>query len=1203
MLWESPFIQRLGWTILHSLWEVLAMVIVLAAVLPLLRRRGPRSAYAGCCLALAMCLLIPIATFLCLPSAAANRSVVIGSLPAPIAQPFLPPQPMSLDLPTNAHPTEMPRQFSNVTLDQPADLPHRAAALRDRTTKFLHQLTPQLSAWLPWLVLAWMIGVGLLSIWNCLAWLAVQRLKTKSTSPVATAIAAAANRLAQQLGISQAVRLLQSALVESPIVIGVWRPVILLPAALVTKLSPAQLESLLAHELAHVLRQDYFVNLLQTAIETVLFYHPGVWWISSQVRQQREHCCDDLAVSVTPDRTVYVKALAAIVGVRVTLTVPAAAGGHLLPRLQRLLGIARPEAAHPARWLTGVAMLSLCGAFLAVSMLPSRTATAQAQPADKAPPEADAALASETGEFELRAVGPDDKPAPNATVEIRTNPQLTEDQFLKGRFVKHGNYGSFATTDAEGRLVVKFPKMSNRFDVNITTPGYGPYWATWSNGNQAEAVPARFTAELEAGWSVGGIVVDEAGHPVPDVVVSPSIEFKKRPGDLNQFGVGASSKTDADGKWRFDSVPASKKDIFVEINHPSYRPLRQSLSRSEFDLEFGQEPQNKIVLDPGVTVRGEVTDDAGQPIAGALIRTKFANDIRETRTDAEGLYKLSGCEPRTAKIVVSAKGKATDMQEVLIDDNMDPVDFEMQPGGTVQIYVRDEHDRPVPKARIFFQRWRGNRFDYFEFDHVTQYADQDGYWVWNEAPLDEFKADICGPEMELGSQPLISRNEPYVFRVPSALVVSGTVIDAETKQPIPKFQVIPGVRFDKTSKHWATAEKFTATDGKYRMRQTHDRFAWLVRIEADGYQAAVSRDIQSNEGEITINFELEKGKDVAATIRTPDGQPAAKAEIALGIAGSQIQVKNGEFRKNSTYAARQTADDAGKFHFPAQETEFQLVILHPQGYAHLKAASDTMPATISLNPWARVYGVFRVGEHPGANAPITIMSSALHSYGNDVPSISTEYETTAGKDGRFAFDRVFPGSGRIGRNIVMMVDRGATEVTSCCLTAVNFQSGESIEINLGGTGRPVIGKLQPHDEFDETVNWSFELIDVREAGQDIPPQPELPPVPDDVKDDPTKRVAWWKKWKETGAGQEFAAWEAAVQAIEEFDQTRPYFRASIERDGSFRIDDMPAGDYRMSIWFGRNTAGSLHDFRFTVPKMEAARSDTPLDLGILRLEK
>ena len=302
-------------------------------------------------------------------------------------------------------------------------------------------------------------------------------------------------------------------------------------------------------------------------------------------------------------------------------------------------------------------------------------------------------------------------------------------------------------------------------------------------------------------------------------------------------------------------------------------------------------------------------------------------------------------------IVVSAKGRATDMQEVRVDAEMDPVDFQMKPGGKVRIRVLDEQDNPIPKARIFFQRWRSPFFGYFEFDHIGQYADEHGVWEWNEAPLDEFQADICRPEgMQLAKQSLIARDEEYVFHPPAALVVSGNVIDAETKKPIQKFQVVPGIRGSETQMNWVNGERLAATDGKYRIRQTHDYFAHLIRIEANGYQAAVSRDIKSSEGNVSIDFELKKGIDVAAIVLTPDGKPAANARVALGVAGSQISVKNGQIDERSTYCERQDTGESGKFRFPPQDTAFQLVIMHPAGYAHVKVPPKRCRQRSSFKP-------------------------------------------------------------------------------------------------------------------------------------------------------------------------------------------------------------------------------------------------------------
>ena len=537
--------------------------------------------------------------------------------------------------------------------------------------------------------------------------------------------------------------------------------------------------------------------------------------------------------------------------------------------------------------------------------------------------------------------------------------------------------------DGQGRLAVERPQ--SQFDVFIQTPGYGPYWAGWSSGSHAEPIPPRFTAELEAAWSVGGVIVDADGKPVQGVTIQPSIEFKKRPGATSQLASGASVQTDAAGRWRFDSVPVSMADVFVEVNHPGSMPIRRPLTRGEFGIERGREPTSKIVLERGLTVTGKVIDEAGKPIAGALVRTKFLNDIREARTGPDGVYKLLGCEPRAARVVVSAKGRATDMKELNIEPGMGPVDFAMKPGGTVRVRVLDERGNPVPGTRIFFQRWRG-MFKYFEFDHVNQYADDKGVWVWHEAPLDEFKADICPPgRMQLLERPLVARDEEYVFRLTPDLVVTGKVIDAETRRPVRAFRVVPGIRGSVDHMNWARGESFSATDGHYEFHPTRGELAHLVRIEADGYRSAVSREIKSTEGNVVVDFELKKGAVVAAKVVTPRNLPAAGARIALGVAGSQINVKNGDIDDSSTYRARAEADASGRFHFPAQDKDFQLVITHPSGFAHIKSTPDwDLTRIIHLEPWSRAEGTFRVGKTPVANVPISLDIADVHSYGPDV---------------------------------------------------------------------------------------------------------------------------------------------------------------------------------------------------------------------------
>jgi uncharacterized protein involved in exopolysaccharide biosynthesis len=161
--------------------------------------------------------------------------------------------------------------------------------------------------------------------------------------------------------VSRPVRLLKSALVEVPTVIGWFRPVILLPAATLSGLTPGHLEAILAHELAHVRRHDYMVNAFQCLVETLMFYHPVTWWISRCIREEREVCCDDLVIEVCGDRLAYACALATMEGLRGDLPelAFAASGGSLLNRIRRLLGVSSESGSVSIRQLSGLALLGI----------------------------------------------------------------------------------------------------------------------------------------------------------------------------------------------------------------------------------------------------------------------------------------------------------------------------------------------------------------------------------------------------------------------------------------------------------------------------------------------------------------------------------------------------------------------------------------------------------------------------------------------------------------------------------------------------------------------------------------------------------------------------------------------------------------------------------------------------------------------------
>ncbi|HEV2379808.1 MAG TPA: M56 family metallopeptidase [Terriglobia bacterium] len=213
-----------------------------------------------------------------------------------------------------------------------------------------------------WALPLWCAGVlifGVRLIWSSRHVARLRREGDAAEAPLVQTVL----RLARRMSIRRPVRVLISGLADSPSVAGWLRPVLLLPAASLLNLNVEQLEAVLAHELAHIRRHDYLVNVLQTLAETLFFYQPAVWWVSSCIRNERELCCDDLAVEICGDPVGYARALTKLERLRVIspgLALSSTAG-PLLRRIQRLTGAVEEQ---PPSRLPAVLALSLalaCG--------------------------------------------------------------------------------------------------------------------------------------------------------------------------------------------------------------------------------------------------------------------------------------------------------------------------------------------------------------------------------------------------------------------------------------------------------------------------------------------------------------------------------------------------------------------------------------------------------------------------------------------------------------------------------------------------------------------------------------------------------------------------------------------------------------------------------------------------------------------------
>jgi beta-lactamase regulating signal transducer with metallopeptidase domain len=343
-MFNSPLAQALGWTLLHSLWQGALVGALFALGRSILGARAVRARYALGCFALVLVVLLSGFTYA--REAARMKVPSMASSPASAGEVI----------------KWQDQSAKNIAQD---DSPKTFAWLRSMDVQKAF----------PAMIVLWLAGVALMTLRGLGGFCVVQRLRRSARDWKDAFWQAKLKQFADELGIAKAVKLCQSTLVQTPSVVGYFKPLLILPAAVLAKLSPEQLEAVLWHELTHIKRNDYIANLLQIACETLFFYHPAVWWISRNIREEREHCCDDVVIGKGADSAKYARALCLLEEFRIEsapLFQIAGTGGSLKTRIQRLLA---PPRLHSRSPVAGIALLiALATALFFAAAWPNATA-------------------------------------------------------------------------------------------------------------------------------------------------------------------------------------------------------------------------------------------------------------------------------------------------------------------------------------------------------------------------------------------------------------------------------------------------------------------------------------------------------------------------------------------------------------------------------------------------------------------------------------------------------------------------------------------------------------------------------------------------------------------------------------------------------------------------------------------------------------
>jgi len=681
-----------GWALIDFLWQGLLVGLLIAAMLRALRSRSADLRYGLACAGFLVMATCPAATVLRLatstPPAVAPPSVATtANVPDASIRPSTPPSTI----------TGVPR--------------HELGYEPERTEPADSRWPVWVEARLPMIVALWLAGVGLMAVRLALGLVEVRRLTRGGLLTPDGELRDVIARLTQRSGIRRPVGWFLTLRVEVPTVVGWLRPTVLIPAANAARLTLRQLEALLAHEIAHIRRHDYLVNLIQAAIETILFYHPAVWWVSGRIRAERENACDDAAAALcNGDRLLVARALFAMEERRSAPGLAlAASGGSLKDRIRRLVAPtsagSRPS---EAGWAVG-ALLIAASAILATNWLsgPSR---AHDEVAGEEPEQ----VAVEEGAalpIRGRVLDEEGRPVAGSRVRLYRRDSRWEHRHPVVVETTAGPDGAFRLVAA-----LKTPTMAQSrglppYVLVADHPGKAVGWATIPMNAAAFESDLVLTPATERAVHVA----DADGRPVSGARVTVSILGDPSSSDarfrevleLRPEDGPLAADTDGEGRAAFSQLP--KTYAWFVATKPGFA---ESFAASrKLDV---------IRLTPGARLSGRVTGPDGKPVSGVkvVLFTGFMWDFEHARTDVDGRYQFEDLRAKgwdmstwtpgqkadgSYKLWLDDERVATTTRSLVLESNSSQtLDIQAEKPGVIRATVVEKGtNRPLAGVRIW----------------------------------------------------------------------------------------------------------------------------------------------------------------------------------------------------------------------------------------------------------------------------------------------------------------------------------------------------------------------------------------------------------------------------------------------------------------------------------------------------------------------
>ncbi len=771
--------------------------------------------------------------------------------------------------------------------------------------------------------------------------------------------------------------------------------------------------------------------------------------------------------------------------------------------------------------------------------------------------------------------------------------------------VLDGRGSNRGVTDAKGHCPVSLPTdnpiLGGRW-ISVWKDGFSPVRVDFSARDLNDKTFTTYTVELEPAGPMGGIVRDEQGRPIAGAKVDLSlasrgpIRFRGKGREMFILGGFEPLTTDALGRWQCHLLPDVLTDddrVEIRLSHPDFVSDVTAPSRPRASLKSLRDGTSVLVMTKGFPATGTVSGPDGRPVEGATVSLSWIKELRPpgperytTKADPKGRFQFDHARPGEQALTVEASGLAPELARIEVTAGVNPFAVRLKPGRTIQGRVVDESGKPVVGVVVHADSWRG----YSTLDWSAE-TDADGRFRWDHAPDDavslRFWRASSGSRVQLEVGP---DSGEVAVTIKNALRVRGTVVDAESGRPIDDFRLIPGLiglpgggfsgRNQKLPR-WQLDAARTGRAGRYEFvfAGLAPKLPRSLRVEAEGYLPAESRAYQNDEGDQTFDVRLRRSANVAGVIRLPDGSPLAGAQVLLSTPSDFVRLEDGRFSDERFQGPRMETRADGRFSFPPQAGPFTLVVVSDRGVAMVDDQSLPGSRDVTVQPWGRVEGTVRIGTRPGADqAVVAISQRGPSTRGPEFRFIS---HGVAANDGRFVIDRVVPGPVQVGRSDPLFTHLVSAEATA----------GRMASVTIGGTGRPVIGRIVPPAEMVATLD----LTRARGRLELVLP----PPYPAEFATwDAQRKQAWWAEFRATDAGRDY------------FRRDNRY-GVAVAASGTFRAEDVPAGTYQLVITIEQLLDGPAGNVgprltgqarrQVVLPEVPGGRTDQPFDVGAVEL--